>query len=156
VSTPHGDERRRTRHLRPEGAVISEVPQEVVDTAKAAFDARRPGTRVLDLVWDSRFDNLRRFEDRRYERQLRFGSPGCEVHIGVIRNDSLLELEVDVSPADDLEMELKHIAPELRLVMRGRLPVRFMGVRPGLVTLSLCATSEDSDFPASQTAWIRL
>jgi hypothetical protein len=156
VSTPHGDERRRTSHLRPEGAVISEVPQDVVATAKAAFDARRPGTRVLDLVWDSRFDSLRRFEDRRYERQLRFGSPGCEVRIGVIRNGALLELEVDVSPAEELEMELKHISPELRLVMRGRLPVRFMAVRPGLVTLSLSGLADDSEFPTSQTAWVRL
>ncbi|MGB8652211.1 MAG: hypothetical protein WCD35_16300 [Mycobacteriales bacterium] len=125
----------------------------MIEAALSAFDARRPGVEVLDLVEDSRETGVAADS----ELVLRFGDAeaGARVTATVVPTGRLMRVGVAVAPdGDELVVALEQLAPSLRLIRRGPTPVVFDDVHEGFV--SITGTRPGELEPRWCTAWVRL
>lgn len=146
---------------------INDVPQDVIETALAAFDAFRPGVDVLGLVSDSRSDVHGRGGDGVVGRTGEFGdadyvlryasahgAASVTVRVRARVTADQIRLDLTVHDGGDVAMAVEQLGPSLRLVQHGRVPAVFEGVHPGFV--SITGTRLGAADPLWATAWTRL
>jgi hypothetical protein len=138
----------------PREMAINDVPREVIDAARAAFDARHPAhVEVLGLLHDSR--DAAADSGAGSEHVLRFSNGESTVVATVTPKDELLQVAITVeSDGEDLAVAIEQLVPALRLVRHGRAPAVFDEVHRGFV--SITGTHQGSSEPAWCTAWVRL
>ncbi len=144
-----GGSRTVLRSWREGDSAINEVPRTVREAALAAFDLRRPGVDVLNLVEDTRTPEGDRFV-------LRFASRQAGVLATVTPQEGGLRVEVAVRPDEPgLVLSLEQLADNnLRVVSQKPVPAVFEGVRGGFVTIT--GTVEEESTPRWVTAWVKL
>jgi hypothetical protein len=138
------------------------VPEQVRSAALAAFDERRPGAVVLELLDDS-FTGLWQLRQPLPEgvsRALVFAGPGLMARVYV------LDTEQDSSPVMPLRVQLTPERPLFVEVLSPRADVHLRSgpgtsidiTSPDRGPLSLLLTTEDDDVGAQrwQTSWITL
>lgn len=134
------------------------VPHEVRDAALAAFNARRPGVGVLDLVHDSLLDPpLDDWQPSEgAQRLLVFGLGEPTVRVEVAYTPMLTRLSVSVVPAESVEVEVLSVEPHLRLVVRGTPPLSLDTDSTGPASLGIVNTAENGTPQRWQTSWVTL
>ena len=139
---------------------VSEAPRAVREAALAAFEARRPGTPVLDLVRDLPVSHVVGEPTAPPYRELRFAQgPAPEVLVKVKDADGDLCLTVFVEPAcgRDYRLEVSNVSGMGLPVVKGRPPFEVAGVLHGFTSLLLSTGDAGSqDEQRWQTAWVRL
>lgn len=139
---------------------MSEAPRAVREAALAAFDARRPGTPVLDLARDLPVTTTVGDPDRPPYRELRFaqeGAPAVTVEVHGAGADLVLKVGIDWAKSEDYRLEVSGVSGLGLPVVKGRPPFEVTGVLPGLTSLVLSTGVAGSpDEQRWQTAWVRL
>jgi len=132
----------------------------VREAALAAFDARRPGTPVLDVARDLPVVTTVGDPGRLPHRELRFaqeGAPDVTVEVHVADDDLTLTVQIDWARSQDYRLEVSGVSGPVLPVVKGKPPFDVPGVLPGLTSLMLSTGVVGSpDEQRWQTAWVRL
>jgi hypothetical protein len=132
------------------------VPHDVREAAVAAFSARRPDAEVLELTYDSYVDDPRPDDSSEDHRMLLFRGHGREVRVEVVYEPALTDVQVDVDPAERVEVQVLTLAPRQRLCVCGMPPVRLSTTRRGPVAVSVAPGDGKHARVAWQTSWVPL
>jgi hypothetical protein len=139
---------------------VSEAPRAVREAALAAFDARRPGTSVLDLARDLPVTTTVGEPARPPYRELRFGqegAPAVTVEVHGADDELMLKIRIDWARSEDYRLEVSGVSGLGLPVVKGKPPFEVSGVLPGLTSLLLSTGVAGSpDEQRWQTAWVRL
>ncbi len=139
-------------HLQREPEIDEDVPREVIGMALAAFDTRRPGVEVLNLVHDT-------VEPSRHvgggePRELCFSSDSVTVTLKVAGHGDGVRVNVNVTGVEGLVLALEQLDPSGRVVARTAPSNTVEGVSPGFTRVT--GTHPGCSTPVWCTAWTQL
>jgi hypothetical protein len=130
------------------------VPDEVREAARRAFDARRRDVHIADLVFDSLLDGDSEAIADPSRRSLRFGSADAGADVTVTEVDEVLTVVVNVLPAQKCEIEIQFRDTSRTVTTSDAGQVEFTA-QPGLMSLVIRPTRSPHAQPL-QTAWVRV
>jgi hypothetical protein len=130
------------------GDTIEPVPDEVLEAAHHAFDTRRPGGVVLDLVQDEQEHECVDHESS--SRLLVFRGEALTVEVRLVDSGGQRAVTIDVPGQPHATVSLEQLAPSVRVVKRAVVPARF--VTGDGVFLSVLVSVPGQ--PDRSTAWV--